>query len=363
VINPLPPLPSATDKVFCAEDAPTPLVAAAAPGNTLLWYGTNSVGGPSSTATPIYDPKTPGSTTLYVSQVDANGCESHREDLLVKVNTKPAKPLAENKTYCQGANAIALTASGESGNDILWYGTYSTGGTTTNAPVPLTNAIGTTTYYVSQKNTTTGCESDRDDAIVIVNRTPGAPTIAPVVYCEQDIATALTATGENGNTIQWYEGGSTTLTAPTPNTSIAGLTMFYVTQTIPGSGCESGMAQIPVTVNPKPVATVIAVNSLCVGSVSQNNAQLILTRYRNSDQVSYNIGSTYGTPTPSTYASVPAGGVFASNLPNPTTATQDYTVRIKNSFNCTIDRVATLTQTNCACPGGYCEPATVTKTK
>jgi hypothetical protein len=111
------------------------------------------------------------------------------------------------------------------------------------------------------------------------------------------------------------------------------------------------------------VATVIAVNSLCIGTVSQNNAKLILTRYRNSDQVSYNIGSPYGTPPATTYATVTAGGVFASNLPNPTTALQDYTVRIKNSFGCTIDRTATLTKTDCGCPGGYCEPATVTKTK
>ena len=364
VINPLPAPPVATDKVFCEQDAPAVLVATASSGNTLIWYGTNSTGGNSSNTAPTYDPTTAGVTNYYVSQIDANGCESHREDLLVKVNAKPLKPVAEDKTYCQGVGAVALKATGASGSTILWYGTDSTGGTsTTEAPVPLTNAVGTTTYYVSQKDNTTGCESDRDDAIVTVNRTPVAPTIAPVVYCEQEIATALTASGENNNTIQWYVGGSTTLTAPTPNTSVAGLTMFYVSQTIPGTGCESGMAQIPVTVNPKPVATVIAVNSLCVGSVSQNNAQLILTRYRNSDQVSYNIGSTYGTPTPSTYATVPSGGIFASNLPNPTAATQDYTVRIKNSFNCTVDRVATLTKADCACPGGYCEPATVTKTK
>ncbi|MBA4852785.1 DUF11 domain-containing protein [Emticicia sp. BO119] len=364
VINPLPELPVTADKVFCAEDAAATLVATAASGNTLLWYGTSSTGGVSSTTAPVYNPTTAGIDTYYVTQVDVNGCESHRAELEVTVNAKPAAPVAQDKTYCQGVAAVALTASGVSGNPILWYGTNSTGGTgDTTAPIPLTDAVGTTTYYVSQKDATTGCESNRDDAIVIVNRTPEAPAISPVVYCEQETATALAATGESGNSIIWHVGGSSTLTAPTPNTSVAGLTMFYVSQSIPGTGCESGMAQIPVTVNPKPVATVIAVNSLCVGSVSQNNAQLILTRYRNSDEVSYNIGSTYGTPTPSTYATVPSGGVFASNLPNPTAATQDYTVRIKNSFNCTIDRVATLTKTDCACPGGYCEPATVTKTK
>lgn len=364
VINPLPVPPVVADKVFCAEDAPAALTATALPGNTLLWYGNNSTGGISSGTTPTHDPTTAGISTYYVSQTDANSCESHREDLIVTVNAKPAAPVAQDKTYCQGVAAVALIATGDAGHNILWYGTSSTGGSSaTTAPVPLTDVVGVTTYYVSQKDNVTGCESNRDNAIVTVNLTPVPPTVAAVTYCEQETATALTATGESGNTVQWFVGGSTTLTAPTPNTSLAGLTMFYVSQTIPGTGCESGMAQIPVTVNPKPVATVIAVNSLCVGTVSQNNAQLILTRYRNSDEVSYNIGGTYGTPTPSTYATVASGGIFASNLPNPSSSSQAYTVRIKNSFNCTIDRIATLTQTNCACPGGYCEPATVTKTK
>ncbi|GAB3510428.1 hypothetical protein GCM10027442_18960 [Emticicia fontis] len=364
VVNILPLPPVTQPKVFCAEDAKADLVAEALPGNTLIWYGTNSTGGVATATIEQYNPTTAGITTFYVSQKDANGCESHRSPLEVKVNTKPGVPDAKDVTYCQGVKADSLVAIGASGYNIYWYGQNSTGGTATMVkPVPSTVDVGTFTFYATQKDEATGCESNRDPAVVKVNTTPTAPVISAVTYCEQETATALTANGDTGNTIIWYEGGGTRTTAPTPNTSVAGLTYFYVTQTIPGTGCESGMSAVPVTVNPKPVATVIAVNSLCVGSVSQNNAQLILTRYRNSDEVSYNIGSTYGTPTPSTYATVPSGGIFASNLPNPTAATQDYTVRIKNSFNCTIDRVATLTKTDCACPGGYCEPATVTKKK
>ncbi|MFY7910468.1 MAG: hypothetical protein ACOVO2_12970, partial [Emticicia sp.] len=217
---------------------------------------------------------------------------------------------------------------------------------------------------VSQKDNVTGCESNRDDAIVIVNRTPTAPVVASVKYCQDATATALTATGENGNTIIWYNGGATSTTAPTPNTATAGLTYFYVSQSIPGTGCESGMSGVPVTIDPKPVATVLAVNSLCIGTVSQNNAKLILTRYRNSDEViHYNTGSSItGTSLP-IMTKPYSGGVFASNLSNPTVATQDYTVRIRNSFGCTVDRPVNLTKTDCGCPGGYCEPATITKTK
>lgn len=366
VVNALPVVPVVANKTFCAEDPQATLVATALNGNHLLWYGNASTGGVSSTTTPIYNPTTAGVTRYYVTQVDdVTGCQSYRNELVVTVNAKPLPPVAADKTYCQGVAATALTVTGAAQHTFLWYGTSSTGGTSsTVAPTPLTNTVGTTTYYVSQKDNVTGCESNRDDAVVTVNRTPVAPVVASVKYCQDATATALTATGEAGNTIIWYNGGATSTTAPTPNTATAGLTYFYVSQSIPGTGCESGMSGVPVTIDPKPVATVIAVNSLCIGTVSQNNAKLILTRYRNSDEViQYNTGSTITGTTLPILTKPYSGGVFASNLANPTTASQDYAVRIQNSYGCTIDRVATLTKTDCGCPGGYCEPATITKTK
>lgn len=366
VVNSLPVIPIVANKTFCAGDAEAPLVATALENHKLLWYGNASTGGISSSTAPIYNPTTAGNTLYYVTQVsDVTGCQSYRGELTVKVNAKPLPPVAENKTYCQGVAATALTVTGAAQHTFLWYGQASTGGTSsTSAPIPLTNDVGTTTYYVSQKDNTTGCESNRDDAIVTVNRTPVAPVVASVKYCQDASATALTATGENGNTIIWYNGGATSTTAPTPNTATAGLTFFYVSQSIPGTGCESGMSGIPVTIDPKPVATVIAVNSLCIGTVSQNNAKLILTRYRNSDEaIQYNTGTTITGTTLPIMTKPYSGGVFASNLANPTVPTQDYTVRIQNSYGCTIDRTVNLTKTDCGCPGGYCEPATITKTK
>lgn len=366
-VNSLPVVPVVVNKVFCEADPQATLVATALSGNTLLWYGNASTGGISSTAMPTHNPITVGTVRYYVTQVnDVTGCQSYRNELSVKVNPKPTAPLAGNKTYCQGVAASALTATGAAQHSFLWYGQSSTGGTSSaSAPVPLTNATGTTTYYVSQKDDVTGCESNRDDAIVIVNRTPVAPTALAVAYCEKDAAAALTATGEAGNTIIWYNGGATSTTAPTPNTATAGLTYFYVSQSIPGTGCESGMSGIPVTIKPTPVAEVLAVNSLCIGTVSQNNAKLILTRYRNSDEVvHYNTGDAITGTTLPILTKPYSGGVFASNLPNPTVASQTYSVKITNTVtNCSVTRKPTLTKTDCGCPGGYCEPATITKTK
>ncbi len=365
IVNDRPEVPTTIAKIFCAGDAEAPLVASTtALGNTLLWYGTSSTGGTSSTATPIYNPISAGGSVYYVAEVNTiTQCQSILKSLVVTINEKPLAPVAENKTYCQGVAANPLVASSAAQHTLIWYGTSSTGGSTTNTPTPLTGATGTTTYYVSQKNSLTGCESNRDDAIVIVNRTPVAPTVAAVEYCEKATANVLAATAEAGNTIIWYNGGGTSSTAPTPSTTTAGLTYFYVSQAIPGTNCESGMSGIPVNIKPLPVANVIAVNSLCIGSVAQNNGKFILTRYRNSDEVvQYNTGTSITGATLPILAKPFAGGLFASNLPDPV-ASQAYTVRIKNSFNCTIDVPAVLTKANCGCPGGFCEPATITKTK
>jgi gliding motility-associated-like protein len=67
----------------------------------------------------------------------------------------------------------------------------------------------------------------------------------------------------------WYTaatGGTGDPTAPTPGTSSAGTTTWYVSQTI--SSCESGRIPIDVTVNPLPQLSVDPVTgTLCAGSI------------------------------------------------------------------------------------------------
>jgi len=100
---------------------------------------------------------------------------------------------------------------------------------------------------------------------VTVNITPptASPTVTSVSYCQNAPAAALTATGSN---LQWYagaSGGTGTATAPVPSTSAAGVTTYYVTQTL--NGCESPRAAINVTVHPNPTVTASSNSPLCAG--------------------------------------------------------------------------------------------------
>ena len=96
---------------------------------------------------------------------------------------------------------------------------------------------------------------------------------APIVtsslsYCEGATAAALTATPVAGASLWFYTtatGGTGSATAPTPSTSIAGVTTYYVSQSI--YGAESMRATITVTVNALPLATITASGSttFCAG--------------------------------------------------------------------------------------------------
>jgi hypothetical protein len=61
--------------------------------------------------------------------------------------------------------------------------------------------------------------------------------------------------------LNWYSlptGGTSTQTSPTPSTSTAGLTSYYVSQTI-ATTCEGPRSEIIVTVNPRPTAPVVLI--------------------------------------------------------------------------------------------------------
>lgn len=93
----------------------------------------------------------------------------------VTVSTSGSVPAPTAQTpvyYCLNSAAVPLTATALPGATLNWYGTNATGGTASaTAPTPLTNANGTTTYYVSQSSGT--CEGPRKAINVIVNNTTG----------------------------------------------------------------------------------------------------------------------------------------------------------------------------------------------
>ena len=334
------PPPIVTANVTYCQNATASLLTAT--GTNLLWY-TSSTGGTGSTTAPTPSTATTGTTTFYVSQTQSCG-ESPRASIIVNVIAIPATPTVTSSiNYCQNSTATVLTATG---NNLLWY-TVATGGTgSATAPMPSTTTVGSTTYYVSQSSN--GCESPRAAIVVSVNAIPAAPTAAsPVTYCQNAIASALTATGTN---LLWYTsatGGTGSSTAPTPSTTTIGSTNYYVSQSL--NGCESSRTLITVTITATTAApTVTSSINYC-----QNATATALT----------------ATGTNLLWYTNATGGTGSSTAPIPSTTTVGSTIfyvsqtqscgespRVSITVNVTAIPAAPLVSS----PINYCQNATAT---
>ncbi len=340
-VNAIPAAPAASSPVsYCQNATATALTAT---GTNLLWY-TTATGGTGSATAPTPSTSTVGSSNYYVSQT-INGCEGPRTTITVNITASTAAPTVSSPVnYCQNATAVALTATG---TNLLWY-TTATGGTgSATAPTPSTATLGSTIYYVSQ---TGGCgEGPRAAITVNVNAIPGAPSVnGAVSYCQNATATVLTATGTN---LLWYTsatGGTGSATAPTPSTSAAGSTTYYVSQTI--NSCEGPRASITVTINALPAApAVTAAVSYC-----QNAAATALS----------------ATGTNLLWYTVVTGGTGSTTAPIPSTSTAGSTsYYVSQTINGCEGPRATITVTVNALPAAptvtpavtYCQNALSTE--
>jgi len=256
VILNLPTSPSVSNTAltYCQNAIATSLVATPLANHSLRWYTVPS-GGAASSIAPIPNTSSVGTTSYYVSQVNAIGCEGARSQITITVIGTSAAPIVSPVVYCQNATTSVLSATALTNFTLNWYASLTSLPALSAAPIPSSLTTGITTYYVSQSSSN-GCESVRQPIVVTINSTPTAPVANPVVYCQNDVPVSVTAMPTGSNALTWYLSNTATLgsaTAFTPSTTSAGLTTYYVTQKT-SLGCESPMASLVVTVNPTPIA-------------------------------------------------------------------------------------------------------------
>ena len=256
----LPAAPTVVSPVnYCQNVVPNALNAT---GTGLLWY-TAASGGIGNSVTPLVNTAATGTTNYYVSQT-VNGCEGPRALIAVTVGTIPLAPVVTSPiTYCQ--NEIGALPLSAAGSGLLWFTDPITGTGSATAPTPVTTNSGSITYYVSQ---TIGCESPRTPIIVTIKPTPVAPDVSPIPYCQN--ATTSPLTTNSGTNLLWYTnavGGLGSSTAPSPSSATAGITSYYVSQTV--NGCESARANLEVNVIALPAAPgATAQIGYCKGAVA-----------------------------------------------------------------------------------------------
>lgn len=107
--------------------------------------------------------------THAVTLVSALQCDSIAT-LSLTINPSPASVTASPATYCQFDPTVALTASANASNQVLWYTSASGANSLPAAPIPSSAVPGLTTYYVSQQ--TSYCQSPRSPVTVRINPKP-----------------------------------------------------------------------------------------------------------------------------------------------------------------------------------------------
>jgi len=176
-INPQPASLTPAPLSYCQGDENIPSLTvdtdpAYVPGNTLKWY-TTVTGGPAGTTAPQYPSTANGGVTPYfVTQTDANGCESNtRGELDVKVTTLPKATASASSTelYAGETDAATVDLNGSTTGSEVTYAWYQgegfslqIGSTNTIkdiAPPSSTDPPDTTTryYFVATSTENTKC--------------------------------------------------------------------------------------------------------------------------------------------------------------------------------------------------------------
>jgi gliding motility-associated-like protein len=202
-------------------------------------------------------------TTIYtLNQIIIR--QKPKADFSIKTN-----PLCINEPVC----FTNQTVSGYSGTSCTTAGTFlwefGDGTTSTQENPPCHQYPGAGSYTIKLTATNTACGDDTKSKTIVISdiSPPPAVSATPIIYCEGEVATQLTATG---TALLWYTsatGGTGSPTAPVPPTNRPGVLTYYVTQTLPNK-CESIRVPLKITINGLPNAPATRPLSLCQNQVA-----------------------------------------------------------------------------------------------
>jgi hypothetical protein len=177
-------------------------------------------------------------------------------------------------------------------------------------------APGTYTYYVTDKDATTGCESVADTAVLTIMTSPPVPVANNDAVCFGNPAPPLVSTGTNP---QWYNDATliNNVGSGSPfNTgqTAVGTYTYYVVDYAPGCGNSISDTAV-LTINPVPLVTA-------------NTYSTAITQGNSTTLTAYN-ATTY-TWAPATGLNTTTGSTVVASP----TVTTTYTITGTNLFGC-----------------------------
>jgi len=261
-INPQPATPVVNDTAICFGSTTPDLIFN---GTNVQWYDTSLAivfsGDTFSTGLTAV-----GSYTYYVTQTaPVTGCKSLSDSVLLTINALPAIPVALDTTVCSAATIPNLTATG---TNVQWFNSSMVLVGTGNSYATGQTAAGTYTYYVTDLNAATGCESKTDTSVLTILQTPAVPLVNDTAICFGNPTPDLIASGTN---IQWYDASWTLAfvgdTFATGHT-LVGIYTYYVTDSL--AGCRSAADTVKLIINATPAKPIALDTAVCSAATIPN---------------------------------------------------------------------------------------------
>lgn len=259
------PTATITYPPICSSDALTTVSITGTQGGTFTSTAGLSIDATSGAINPSLSK--PGKYTVRYTIAPSPPCPGFTDSTSVTINESPSISFPVSlQSVCSGVPAVFTPSSTVTNTIYNWNveGTLpstvsgKTSGTVSgqNAAISLlfTNS-GTTsdtiTIAVNPVNPTADpCSGKPYHLTLIVNPIPPKLKGDTTAFCMHASPTALTATGDAGNTIKWYDVNNVLLNAPPViNTTNPALFTYYATQTNV-YGCESPSSEFVAVVHP-----------------------------------------------------------------------------------------------------------------
>ena len=266
----IPPTNKVRDLTYCQnqtislEDI-TSRVATTSPAYKLRWYNQKD-GIPNNQPDTISSAR-PITINRWVSQANANGCESEKSPIAVVINPNTILTVTPKDPMACGTTDGTLEISGL-GNIIEYNIEYKKEGQSQALIKKYSNELGKVTIsnlaagsYSSITATPvlgSSCFTNSSERPIL--KEPGAPTTPPIIvgggdYCAGSSIPDLTAIANSGGTIEWFSDAALTMSKGTGNTlditQTTGSSIYYaVEKTI--SNCKSPQSNVNITIVSNP---------------------------------------------------------------------------------------------------------------
>lgn len=272
--------------------------------SSISWTGP-AFATPNAQQNPTVANAVPAYSGTYTVVATYANCSSQPATTGVTVNPAPAIPImSSNSPVCSDSDLVLTVNTIAGASDYHWTGPNGLSLHQQNATITDAQTINAGTYTLSVTSNN-NCGLLAPATIdVVVNQTPGTPTVQDIAYCQGETAPPLTATpsGNATDVIKWYTqatGGTGSATAPVPSTSIPGAYTWYVSQET-AAGCEGLRVPQVVTIKVKPATPIIiAAQHYCEEDSNVGPFVAMGDSVRWYTTPSGGVG-TYTAPTPST---------------------------------------------------------------